>query len=103
MVAAMSDDSQSWARLFGGPCDGQPVWVTTRCWAVVVTRDSNRRGWFRHTVEIGEEPPVLAAVEAGLYLRNPYRDDFAYRPGGLERGIVGGQRVWRLSNGGFPG
>jgi hypothetical protein len=86
-------DLSGWERLCGGPCDGQAVWVEPGCWAVVATRDSDRRNWYHHTIEPGEETPIVAE-EAHLYLRG--LNGFDHTPNGLVRQHREGNPVWEL-------
>lgn len=95
MVGSMSPLA-AWERLVGGPCDGEVVWAEPSCWAVVATRDSDRRNWYRHTIELDEEPPTLVAEEAHLYLRIDGQEGFSHLANGLARTYRQGQPVWEL-------
>ena len=87
--------SASWARLIGGPCDGQVMWVEPSCWAIVVTRDSDRQGWNREAVDSEDPVQTWVATEAHLYMRVSDKR-YGHTPVGLERSYPAGQPVWTL-------
>lgn len=87
--------SALWARLIGGPCDGQVMWVEPECWAVVATRDSDRQGWNREIVVSEDQELVWVATEAHLYTRLSDKR-FGHTPLGLARSYPAGQPVWTL-------
>jgi hypothetical protein len=99
MVTLMSlDPSAAWSLLSGGPCDGRPEWAGASCWAVIATRDSDRRNWSTHDIGVGDTPPVVTASEAHLYVRAPGFPgrSFSYTPDGLERVVHDGSPAWRV-------
>jgi hypothetical protein len=92
----MTDESARWARLSGGPCDGETVFAERGCWAVIVTRDSDRRPWNRHMITSADLPVFLVANEAHVYMQD-VEGAFVNTPSMLRRFLQWGQPVWELN------
>jgi hypothetical protein len=87
------ESDAAWEPLCGGPCDGRPEWVNSRCWAVIISRDSDRRSWSTEHVELGEKTSAVTANEAHLYMRSP-GGALEHIPNGLRRVTHEGHLVW---------
>lgn len=91
----MTDPSATWARLVGGPRDGELVLVEPRTWGVIQSRD-NRRFWIIDAINTGTPARVVIANEAYLYMRSG-NGQFTHNPQGLKRSIQDGQPTWELA------